>query len=99
MASIEVDPVGLLTLAGHCQEQAARLGSMATPPAPGGGFQPSARAVQAAHAEVAAVGARLMARMHETATAAATAAGAYVTTDTSSASDIAEVGSSGITAV
>jgi hypothetical protein len=55
--------------------------------------------VQAAHADVEAAGARLMARMQQTATAAATAAGAYVSTDTSSTKDIAEVGSSGLTAV
>ena len=99
MASIEVDPVGLLTLAGHCEEQAARIASVAAPSLPGGGFQPSVAAVQAAHADVEAAGARLMARMQQTAMAAATVAGAYVSTDTSSTKDIAEVGSSGLTAV
>jgi hypothetical protein len=99
MASIEVDPLGLSALAGHCEEQAARLGSMATPSFSGGGFQPSAAAVQAAHADVAAAGARLMARMQSTAAAASTAAVGYVSTETSSTADIAAVAQPGTTAV
>jgi hypothetical protein len=99
MASIEVDALGLSTLAGHCEQQAARLAAIAAPPASGRGFQPSAAAVEAAHADVDAMGARLMARMQSTAAAASSAVAEYVATDTSSASDIAAVGSTGITAV
>jgi hypothetical protein len=99
MASIEVDALGLSALAGHCEEQAARLGAMATPSFSGGSFQPSVAAAQAAHADVAAAGARLMARMQSTAAAASTAAVGYVNTDTSSAANIAAVGSAGTTAV
>ena len=101
MASIEVDPLGLLAFAGHCEAQATRLASTATPAVAAGGLQPSAAAVEAAHADVAAVGARLMARMQATANAAAAAAGEYVSTDTSSAADVGSVGAEapGITAV
>lgn len=92
MASIEVDSLGLLNLAGRCEAQAARLTPTTTRAASGGSFQPSVAAVQAAHSDVAALGARLVARMQSTATAASTAAVAYATTDTDSAADIASVG-------
>jgi hypothetical protein len=101
MPLIEVDPLGLLALAGHCEAQATRLASIATPALTAGGFQPSAAAVEAAHADVAAVGARLTARMQATATTAWAAAGEYLSTDTSSAAHVASLGAeaSGITAV
>jgi hypothetical protein len=81
MASIEVDALGLSTLAGHCEQQAARLAGIAAPSVSGGGFQPSAAAVEAAHADVAAAGARLAARMQSTATAASAAVFEFVTAD------------------
>jgi hypothetical protein len=99
MPSIQVDALGLSTLAGHCEAQAARLGAITPPAVSGGAFQPSAAAVEAAHADVDAMGARLMARMQSTAAAASSAAVEYVTTDASSAGDIAAVGDTGITAV
>jgi hypothetical protein len=99
MASIELDEVGLSTLAGHCETQAARLASTATPSVANGGFQPSAAAVEAAHADVSAVSARLTARMQSTATAATAAAFEYVSADSSAADTIAAVGSTGVMAV
>jgi hypothetical protein len=45
MASIEVDALGLSALANHCEEQALRVSSTATPPFSGGGSQPSAAAL------------------------------------------------------
>jgi hypothetical protein len=98
VASVRVDAVGLTALADHCEQQAAMVGAIGTPPLTGGS-QPSAAAVEAAHADVAAAGARLMARMQSTAAAASTAAAGYVSTDSTSANDLAVMGSSGITAV
>ena|SRR5690348_13335619 len=99
MDSVEVDPVGLLSLAIHCESHAARLASLSTPSTSGSSSQPSTAAVVAAHMEVAAISARLAARMQETGTSAAAAAGDFATTEASSVGDIAEVGDSGITAV
>jgi hypothetical protein len=99
MSSIEVDVLGLSILAGHCESQAARLASSATPSVANGGFQPSAAAVQAAHAEVEAASARLTARMQSTAAAASTAAVDYLAMDAESAASLAAVGSTSITAV
>jgi hypothetical protein len=65
MDSIEVDPVGLLSLATHCESHAARLASLPTPSISDGSSQPSAAAVDAAHMEVASISARLAARMQD----------------------------------
>jgi hypothetical protein len=99
MASVEVDPLGLSTLAGRCEAHAARLAAIAAAAMSGSGFQPSAAAVETAHADVAAVSARLAARMQSTAAAVTNASANYVTTDADSAVDIAALGASGITAV
>jgi hypothetical protein len=65
---------GLSALAGHCEAQAATVeaNSAGWAPARGGGFQPSAAAVAAGHAEISVAGTRLAARL--SATAAATGA-------------------------
>jgi hypothetical protein len=99
VGSIRVDAVGLSALAAHCEQQAELVGSIAVAADSGGGFQPSAVAVQAAHADVVAAGARLMARMQSTAAAASTAAVGYVTTDSASAGGLAAVIRASTTAV
>jgi hypothetical protein len=98
MASVEVDALGLSALAGHCEQQAARLAAIVAPSVSAGGFQPSSAAVEAAHADVAAASARLTARMQSTATAATSAAFEYISTDTSAAEAIAAAGNTGTTA-
>jgi hypothetical protein len=92
VGSIQVNAAGLLTLAAHCQGHAAQLGALSAPSQGGGSFQPSALAAQSAHADVAAAGARLAARMSATAAAASTAAAGYTTSDTANAADISAVG-------
>lgn len=99
MASIRVHAAGLSALASHCDERAVLVGSIATPSISGNGLQPSAAAVQAAHADVAATGTRLMARIQATAAAAWAAAVEYAATDTASAADIAAVPQLDTTAV
>lgn len=96
---VRVDAAGLSALAAHCEQQAALVGSIASPALSGGGYQPSAVAVQGAQADVIAAGARLTARMRSTAAAASTAAVGYVNTDSVSAGDLAAVPGPGITAV
>jgi hypothetical protein len=96
---VRVDAAGLSALAAHCEQQAALVGSVASPTLAGGGFQPSAAAVHAGQADVVATGARLMARMQSTAAAASTAAVGYVTTDAASAEELAAVARPGFTAV
>ena len=54
MGLIQTDVAGLLALAAHCEAQAGRIAAVSTPSPAAGAFQPSALAVQAAHAEVAA---------------------------------------------
>jgi hypothetical protein len=98
MASIQADAAGLTALAAHCEAHAAQLASTSTPGVPAGGFQPSVAAVEAAHADVAAAGVQLTARMHSTATAASAAADEYVNSDHASAADIASV-TTGLTGV
>ena len=92
MGSIQTDVAGLLALAAHCEAQAGRIAAISTPPAATNGFEPSALAVQAAHAEVAAAGTRLAARMTATAVAASTPAGNYGASDTTNAAEITAVG-------
>ena len=99
MTSIEVDALGLLALASLCEEQAFRVSSMTTPSFSGRASQPSAAAVHAVHADVAAATVRLTARMQSTAAAASIAAMAYAGTEATNASDIASVSAAGITAV
>jgi hypothetical protein len=82
-------PAGLSAPAAHWEQQAGVVGSIAVTADSRGGFQPWAVAVQAAHADVVAAGARLTARMQSTAAAASTAAVGYVTTDSASAGDLA----------
>jgi hypothetical protein len=89
---IQTDAAGLMALAAHCEAHAGPLGAVSVPSRSGGAFAPSALAVQAAHTEVAAAGARLAARMEATAAAATAAAGIYVTSDTGNAADIWAVG-------
>jgi hypothetical protein len=90
MVAVEVEPNGLTAFAGHCMEQAARVGPTATPTV-GGGFQPSAAAVRVADGDVAATEARLAARLNLTATTALAAAIEYSTTETASAAEVAAV--------
>jgi hypothetical protein len=99
VGSVRVDAVGLSALAAHCEQQAAVVGSIASPELSGSGFQPSSAAVQAAHGDVVAAGARLVGRIKSTAVAAATTAEGYVTTDSSSANNLATVLQPGTTAV
>jgi hypothetical protein len=96
---VQVDAEGLVALAARCEQHGASLGLVNAPAAGGGGFEPSAAAVRAAHAEVSATGARLSARMVSTAAALAGAAHGYAATDDDNASDIAAVTAQGVTAV
>jgi hypothetical protein len=93
---IQTDAAGLLALAAHCDEHAARVGEVSVPSLAGGGFQPSALAVHTAHTEVAATGARLAARISATSAAATVAAANYVTSDTDNAADISAVGTTAV---
>jgi hypothetical protein len=92
MGLIQTDVAGLLALAAHCEAQAGRIAAISTASAATDGFQPSALAVQAARAEVAAAGTRLAARMTATAVAASTPAGNYGASDTTNAAEITAVG-------
>lgn len=96
---IAVHAVGLSELAGRCEVHAARLGSVTPPSVAGAGFQPSAAAVIGAHAEVAAAGARLVARMQSTASTLVSAASGYVGTDADNAAEVAAVGAQGVAVV
>ena len=66
---------------------------MSTPSATGANFQPSAAAVQAAHADVADAGTKLMARLRSTASAVSAVAVGFATTEATSTADIGAVGS------
>jgi hypothetical protein len=93
---IQTDAAGLLALAAHCDEHAARVGEVSVASLAGGGFQPSALAVHTAHTEVAAAAARLAARISATSAAATAAAANYVTSDTDNAADISAVGTTAV---
>ena len=99
MDEVQVDAEGLVALAACCEQHGASLVSVNAPSVGGGGFEPSAAAVRAAHAEVSTTGARLSARMVSTATALSCAAHGYTATDDDNASDIAAVIAQGVTAV
>lgn len=99
MDVVQVDAEGLVALAARCEQHGASLGSVNPPSVGGGGFEPSAAAVRAVHAEVSATGARLSARMVSTAAALTGAARGYTATDDDNASDIAAVAAQGVTAV
>jgi hypothetical protein len=89
---IEVDALGLAMLADHCEQHGARIAATEVPSVVGGGFEPSVAAVNAAHADVAAAGSWLAARMQATATAASAAAVEYVDTETSARDAISAIG-------
>lgn len=99
MDRIEVSAAGLSELARQCEMHAARLGSVTPPSAGIAGSQPSVAAVSAAHADVAAAGARLVARMQSTASALVSATSGYVESDSANAAEIAAVGAQGVTVV
>jgi hypothetical protein len=96
MKEIQVDAAGLAALASHCQQQATVVGAVSTSTAPGGNFQPSAAAVEAAHGDVTAAGARLAARMASTAADMTVAAAGFTGTDNASAGNIAAVGATAV---
>jgi hypothetical protein len=96
MDAIQVDAAGLAALAGLCQQHAAVVGAVSTSTAPGGNFQPSAAAVEAAHGDVAAAGARLAARMASTAAEMTAATAGFTGTDHASAGNIAAVGATAV---
>ncbi|WP_164478393.1 hypothetical protein [Mycolicibacterium stellerae] len=89
MAPIEVDVLGLSTLGGHHERQAAVLAAIAVPAVWGGGKQPSIAAVTAAHSDVDSTNARLALRLQATATTASAAAVEYSDADASGAVAIA----------
>jgi hypothetical protein len=93
VGSIQLEVAGLTALAGHCQVQAALVGRVSTPSATGANFQSSAAAVQAAHADVAHAGAKLMARLRSIASTVSAAAVGFATTEATSTADIGAVGS------
>jgi hypothetical protein len=81
MASIEVDVVGLSTLAHRCEQLASRLEAITASWTSGELFQPSAVAVSAANVDIAAACARFASRMYDTAAASSDAASGYAATE------------------
>jgi hypothetical protein len=92
MASVQVDSTGIHALAGHCQSLAAEVGGASASPGlsmPSG--QATAVAVQAVHADVAAAGTAMVARLETTSARLAAAADSFAVQETDSAAEIAAV--------
>ena len=81
MASIEVDAAALSTSGHRCEQHASRLETFTVPPTQSDQLQPSAAAISAAYADIAAVCARFAARMNDSAAALSTAAWGYAATE------------------
>jgi len=88
---VRTNPDALEWLAGRCGGWADELAGPGAP-AVGASLQASAAAVRAVHAEVAAAGDALAARMHSTAAKLATVAGGYRDQDACAATDLSSVG-------
>jgi hypothetical protein len=91
MASIEVDAAALSTLAHRCEQQASRLERITLPATLGEQVQPSAVAISAAYADIAAACARFAARMYDTAAAVSAAASGYAATEDSATNALSTV--------
>ncbi|HKV21136.1 MAG TPA: hypothetical protein VJR50_19030 [Mycobacterium sp.] len=93
MASIQVDVAGIGALAAHCQTLASEIGgaSGATPSLPSG--QATATAVHTVHADVAAAGAAMVARLQNTSATLTAAARSFATQETESADALGGVAS------
>jgi hypothetical protein len=91
MTSIEADAAALSTLAHRCEQQHSRLEEITVPPTQGDLMQPSAAAICAAHADIAAASARFAARMYDTAAALSVAGWAYTTTEDSATNALSTV--------
>ena len=88
---VRTNPDGLVWLAGQCRGWADELtGPVA--PAVGASLQASVAAVRAVHAEVAAAGDALAARMHTTAGKLTAVAIGYRDQDACAATDLSSVG-------
>lgn len=85
MVMVRADIDGLSALATECVRQVDVISSASAVPVKGCSFQATAAAVSAAHAEVLAKGARLIARMQSTADDLTLAAHEYEMTETGSA--------------
>jgi hypothetical protein len=92
MASVQVDSAGIHALAGHCQSLAAEVGGASASPGlsmPSG--QATAVAVQAVHADVAAAGTAMVARLETTSAKLVAAAVSFTDQETTSAAAVAAV--------
>jgi hypothetical protein len=93
VAELDVNPAGLVRLAGVFGTYAAGVAAVSAPVvAASASVQPSARAVQAVHADVAAAAARLGSVLSSHAEALASNAGGFVATDQAGANSMRAAG-------
>ncbi len=81
MALLEVDSAGLRVLAAHCNFWGAEIGARSARGSVMAGWQATAAAVAALHADVAVASQVMVARMNESAANLSTAGTVYVATD------------------
>lgn len=91
MGFVEVDPVGLQSLAKLCEELSAELGTAVPPDAGRNPFQPSGVAVGMVNAAISSTTRTLAARMSTTAEKLSASAAEYVSQDHTNASAIKAV--------
>jgi hypothetical protein len=91
MSSVEVDATGINALAARCQSLAAEVGRVSPSPASMPSRQATAAAVAAVHADVAAAGSVMVARLETTSAKLAAVATLFVAQEIISAYAVAAV--------
>jgi hypothetical protein len=91
MSLVQVDATGINALAARCQTLAAEVGRVSASPASMPSGQATAAAVAAVHADVAAAGSLMVARLETTSAKLTAAATLFVDQETISADAVAAV--------